>query len=149
MIRCFLIPGEAVGQARPRVTRHGTYTPAKSRKYKELVRQSYLEEYPDAEQMTGPIRMDCIISTGIPKSASRQKKMDMITGKLLPTKKPDIDNIEKAIQDALNGLAYEDDKQIIRHYADKQYSETPCVLVYLRQRGDMGYDNDNTMEGPF
>ena len=33
----------------------------------------------------------------------------MFKGEMLPTKKPDVDNIIKIILDSLNGLAYKDD----------------------------------------
>ena len=44
-------------------------------------------------------------------------------GNLNPTKKPDADNIGKVVLDALNGIAYEDDKQVIELRVSKQYSE--------------------------
>lgn len=44
----------------------------------------------------------------------------MINGYVFPTKKPDGDNIIKAILDALNGAAYRDDSQICRVYFDSQ-----------------------------
>ena len=50
---------------------------------------------------------------------------------LYPTIKPDISNVQKAIEDALNGLAYVDDKQIVWVEASKGYSERPCVNVVL------------------
>lgn len=68
----------------------------------------------------------------IPKSASKKKAYEMSSGKIVPTKKPDIDNIIKIVADALNGIAYYDDKQIISVYAKKAYSETPGVNVRIR-----------------
>lgn len=56
----------------------------------------------------------------------------MNMGKIFPTKKPDIDNVIKVIADALNGVAYDDDKQIIDVSARKVYSETPRVDVRIR-----------------
>lgn len=41
------------------------------------------------------------------------KKTAMLSGELLPTKKPDIDNIVKAVLDALNEVAYRDDTQVV------------------------------------
>lgn len=37
----FIVPTAAIGKARPRVTRHGTYTPRKTRDYEELVRHCF------------------------------------------------------------------------------------------------------------
>ena len=48
-----------------------------------------------------------------------------------PTKKPDIDNVIKIITDALNGIAYDDDAQIVSLSATKFYDENPHVDVRL------------------
>lgn len=55
----------------------------------------------------------------------------MLQGKILPTKKPDCDNIAKIICDALNGVAYKDDKQIVQLLVSKVYSVEPFVLVTI------------------
>ena len=47
----------------------------------------------------------------------------MINGDILPTKKPDADNILKIIADALNGIAYADDKQVVTAEVQKLYAE--------------------------
>ena len=46
----------------------------------------------------------------------------MLEGEILPLKKPDMDNIVKVVADALNGVAYQDDKQVILVSAKKAYS---------------------------
>lgn len=53
----------------------------------------------------------------------------MLSGELLPTKKPDIDNITKCVLDALNGIAYHDDSQIVRLTVEKFYAQQPRVEV--------------------
>ena len=53
----------------------------------------------------------------------------MIAGDIVPTKKPDFDNIQKIICDALNGVAYHDDSQIVKADIEKVYSTTPHVEV--------------------
>ena len=45
----------------------------------------------------------------------------MFKGEMLPTKKPDVDNIIKIILDSLNGLAYKDDAQIVARTCQKLY----------------------------
>ena len=47
-------------------------------------------------------------------------------------KKPDCDNIQKAVLDALNKLAYADDKQVVSSFVDKRYAkDEPYVLVTI------------------
>lgn len=48
-------------------------------------------------------------------------------------KKPDIDNVVKAVLDALNGVAYRDDTQVIELHVRKSYSEKPRVEVCIEK----------------
>lgn len=52
---------------------------------------------------------------------------------MIPTKKPDSDNIAKIICDSLNGIAYHDDSQIVELYICKSYSENPKVIVTIAE----------------
>ena len=69
----------------------------------------------------------------IPKSESKKRKKKMLANEILPTKMPDWDNIGKIITDALNGLAYEDDKQIVDGRVIKLHGEEPRVEVELEE----------------
>lgn len=57
----------------------------------------------------------------------------MLNGELLPAKKPDIDNIAKAVLDALNSVAYRDDTQIVELQIRKQYSEKPRLEICMEE----------------
>lgn len=71
----------------------------------------------------------------IPKSASEKKKQAMLEGKIRPTVKPDWDNIGKLIADALNGIAFDDDKSIVDGRVIKLYGEKPHVEILLKEVG--------------
>ena len=58
----------------------------------------------------------------------------MSFGLINPTKKPDLDNIAKAILDSLNGIAYKDDSQIVSLLISKKYSDRPRVEITLKER---------------
>lgn len=52
----FTVDGAPQGKARPRVTRHGTYTPAKTKEYEKSVQWSYMTQcqgamFPDVSLM--------------------------------------------------------------------------------------------------
>ena len=68
-----------------------------------------------------------------PKSISKKKREDMLTGKIWPAKKPDSDNIAKVVLDALNGIAYHDDTQIIKLSVTKAYKEEAYLSVTLME----------------
>lgn len=64
----------------------------------------------------------------------------MQDGYIRPTKKPDCDNIAKIICDALNGIAYYDDSQIVKIEVDKVYNETPGVDVVIEYQDNRRND---------
>lgn len=47
------------------------------------------------------------------------------------TTRPDIDKLARAILDALSGIIYEDDKQVIWLSAEKRYSENPGADISI------------------
>lgn len=117
----FIVPGKPQAKQRPRHTRGGhTYTPKETKLYEQKVRQCYQEQCPNT-WINGPITLSVIASFLPPKSRKRH----------YPTIKPDIDNIVKGISDALNGVAFEDDCQVIRLYAIKEYANVEQVKVTI------------------
>jgi len=126
------IPGNPVGKQRARVCRTGhAFTPAKTVNYEALVKQTFAAKYPDFVPMSGPVRM--ILSIWLMPSKETQRKIKKSIARIYPIIKPDADNILKIVADALSGLAFVDDKQIISVYAEKKYSLRPCVEVILAE----------------
>lgn len=135
MIR-LVIPGKPLGKQRPRVLRNGiTYTPKGTVNYETYIKQIFATEYKQYKPKEGPLKMKITAYFPIPESVSNIKKTDMERGNIRPTKKPDIDNIVKIIADALNGLAYLDDKQIVSCTVEKYYSSVPRVQVEIEEVG--------------
>lgn len=148
----FVIPAPPQGKARPRVVRmkNGasvSYTPDKTVAYEELVRQVYRSQNSFVFENDVPIQVSISALFPIPKSASRKKREDMLSGRILPTKKPDCDNIAKIICDALNGFAYYDDAQIVRCIVNKRYGPgAGSVEVVLREVTN--HESADTSGGP-
>lgn len=136
-VLAFDIPGQPIGQGRPKfstINGHArAYDPEKSRNYKAYIRMLATQAMKDRgfTMIEGPcvLRIDAYFE--VPKSKSKKFREAALSGLEYPTKKPDIDNIIKAIQDALNGLAYKDDALIVRLGVTKLYSEIPRVEVSL------------------
>lgn len=129
----FSVPGEPTGKGRPRMTKQGhTYTPQKTVEYENLVRQEYLRRYCDTKFEAGiPLDARIVAYYAIPKSASKKKRAMMLSGQIRPMKKPDGDNVVKSILDALNGVAYHDDAQVVDHMCRKFYAQYPRVTVKI------------------
>lgn len=135
----FEIPGSPIGQGRPKfstINGHAVaYDPEKSRNYKAYVKLLATQAMKDNgfNMIEGPCCLDIMAFFEVPKSKSKKFKERALLGLERPTKKPDIDNIVKALQDALNGLAYKDDSSIVFLSVAKCYSEVPRVEVILRE----------------
>lgn len=128
----FTIPGEPKGKARRVVTKKGqTYMPKETENYVAFVREIYY--FNKLPKLEGMIQVKINAYFKIPKSGSKKKKAKMASGEIRPTKKPDIDNILKMVTDALNELAYDDDKQIVSALVEKYYSQDPRVEVELKE----------------
>lgn len=131
----FTIHAAPVGKARPRVTRNGTFTPAKTREYEKLVRVEYGAQCGAQYFGDSPLAVSITAYYQIPKSASKRKREQMKSKIARPTVKPDADNVCKAVCDALNGVAWKDDAQITNLVFEKYYSEEPCVKVEIEEVG--------------
>ncbi len=129
----FEISGQPQGKARPRVTRYGTYTPSKTKAYQDLVRYSFSSQVDIDKPSDNPLIADIECFYKIPKNTSKKRRESMLSGDIKPVVKPDLDNVAKAILDALNGLAYKDDNQVIRLNISKHYGDMPKVIVRLSE----------------
>lgn len=131
----FSIAGEPMGKGRPQFSTYGGHitarTPQRTVEYENLVKMEYKAQaglqFPDDAMLS--VRIFAYMT--IPKSVSKKKRTAMLEGLIRPTKKPDHDNIGKIVCDALNGIAYRDDAQIVDSLVRKFYSDKPCVLVEI------------------
>lgn len=107
----FTVYGVPVGKGRPRFTKSGhTYTPDKTAAYEQLVQLCWRTQCRKGFARGVPIRAEIDAWFPVPASVSKKKKAAMEG--TYHTVRPDADNIAKAILDALNGLAYEDDSAV-------------------------------------
>lgn len=132
-MRYFSMRGVPVGKGRARVTRTGhAYTPQKTRDYESAVKLAYMEAVKDKPYEKGvPLILSLGCAYPIPKNDSRKKRAEKLCGTTKPTVKPDLSNVLKAVEDALNGIAYADDAQITELHVTKYYSEFPGIEVLI------------------
>lgn len=130
-----IIPGVPVGKGRPKFSTFNghavAYTPKLTVNYENLVKLAFQQSGETAFDRETQLRAEIIAYFPIPKSTSKKKRGEMESGLILPTKKPDTDNIAKAILDALNGIAYYDDAQICQLHVYKFYSAEPRTEVII------------------
>lgn len=135
----FVIPGKAQPKQRARTCRNKhtgrsiSFTPAETVNYENLVKFSFInaggEIIPE-----GAISLTIVCNMEIPASASKKKQALMASNEIMPTKKPDLDNIIKSIKDGLNKVAWKDDSQVVCISAIKRYNTgAPFTGVIVSQ----------------
>lgn len=130
----FNVPGEPRGKGRPRFSRAGhTYTDSETKAYENKIIAYYRKAHggtrlPD----TAFVSVDVIAYLPIPKSATKAQIAGMAGKTILPSRKPDVDNILKVVLDALNGVAYRDDARVHRTSCVKFYSAEPRLEVTIK-----------------
>jgi len=131
----FTVYGDPVAQGRPRATQQGgfikMYDPEKSKDYKDYVRLAASQHAPTA-LLEGPVGMMLTVYRSMPKSFSKIKVTEAEAGRLQPTSKPDIDNYLKGVKDALKGIIWKDDSQVVEVFAQKRYSAKPRIEVKIK-----------------
>lgn len=129
----FEVIGKPHGKARARVTKWGSYNPASNVMYTEKIHKAFKEQLPNYKLTEAPVMIEIKAIFEPVKSVRKRERAEMISGKIKPTKKPDIDNIAKSVLDGLNGLAYKDDNQVIGLVCDKMYGKVSKIIVTIME----------------
>lgn len=118
----FRVESRPVPKARPRVARGHAYTPKRTKDYEEIVRIAY--------KKAGGTKLEGAVFMRIGAVYKAPKKSLLYHNR---TKKPDLDNIAKAIMDGLNGIAYEDDAQVSVLQIEKLYGKEDYTIISVSE----------------
>ena len=135
MIYEFEVPGKIIGKGRPRLNSYTgvVYTPTKTKDYESLVEQYFLLKYPRFKTLEGRIKVSIIAYFSIPKATKKSDINEMLENNISPTKKPDIDNIVKAVLDSMNKFAFKDDNQITKLEVEKKYALEDKIYIKIEE----------------
>lgn len=125
----FFIPGIPVPKGRPRFSTFGgrmtTYTPKNTRVWEEYVKWQAIPHRPD-KPLEGPLIIKMIFEMPRPKS--------LLQKIFFHIKKPDIDNLQKSMIDALEKAAiFKNDSQFVFKISTKRYAEVTGVYVIIEE----------------
>lgn len=109
-----------------------SYTPAATRIAETTIAIAFRAAYPKTKPHQGPVEVAVTSVFQAPVSWPRWKRSLAQAGLWPCTNQRDVDNLAKCVADALNGLAYVDDRQIVSLLTEKQYGDAPRVMVTLR-----------------
>jgi Holliday junction resolvase RusA-like endonuclease len=118
----FFLEIKPVSKGRPRLGRSGTYTPKKTAQYEAMVKSLMAINLRGIQPTDKPIVMELVFNFKSPKSHKRK-------GIAPNTARPDIDNLAKAVLDALNGVVYLDDCQIHKITISKIWNDFDGVQI--------------------
>lgn len=132
-----VIPGEPCAQGRPRFARRGkfvqAYDPPKSRNWKATAQQHMRYALAGAAPLHGPLHCEVVAVFTCPSSDWRKGKPQP---RRWHAKRPDCENVVKAVLDSATGVVWLDDSQVSRVLAVKvigQQGEAPYVRIKVAQ----------------
>lgn len=129
-----ILAGNPRGKGRPRFVNRGafvsTYTDAKTRKYEDDLRKVAVAAMVGRAVLDEPLSVVVEAHMPVPDSWSRVKRAKALAGELMPTGKPDCDNIIKGV-DAFNAVVWRDDSLVVRLEFLKFYSASPKLVVRI------------------
>lgn len=126
------IPGELRGKGRPRFGKGRTYTPAATQNAEAWVRACAMQAVTGAP-LSGPIAVALHIGVAVPRSWPQKRRAQALAGLVWPTGRPDLDNQLKLVGDALNGIVWADDAQIVRAEVVRRYVEVPASVLTVTE----------------
>ena len=116
----FTVEGKPIPKGRPRFTKSGhVYTPGQTLTFENAVKRKAAGVMLTRQPFKGPVWVQVEAVMAPPKKLTRD----------YPSVRPDLDNIVKAVTDALNGICFDDDAQIISLRAWKIYGDRPETRV--------------------
>jgi Holliday junction resolvase RusA-like endonuclease len=138
IIQKFIIEGTPHGQGRPRACKRGkhagVYEAAEDAQYKRNVAAQIVARPPPYVGPKIPVFLEVTFYMPRPQehfSAKGPVKENFVN--LRPTVKPDLDNMLKAVKDAMTGIVWHDDSQVVSETVSKFYADTkPLIVIEVR-----------------
>jgi len=135
-----IIPGKPFGKERPRFAGHA-YTPRRTEVAERAIGWYYRTQAGNRVFRLPSITIVAVFEP--PKSAKKATRAAMLAGEIRPTVKPDWDNIGKLVCDALNGIAFNDDKDIVEAAVIKKYGKQCQTEIYIREAVEKPKGDEN------
>lgn len=117
----FKVIGQPQGKSRPRFVNGHAYTPKETKEYEANIGKAYIIAAKGYCFKDKPVSLKIVVYLRRTKSNKRE----------FATTKPDVDNIIKAVFDGLNGIAFDDDKQVVDITACKLYCDNINDIPYI------------------
>ena len=123
----FIIRGDAVPARMRTKTFNGKswgYESPNSANYRRAI-QAAAQQYAPTHLLTGPLSFTMREFRRRPKSLPKKERY--------PTKRPDLTNLTKGIEDTLTGIFWHDDAQIVEKHEWKRFGDPPRVEIEIEE----------------
>ena len=136
LVVTFTVDGDPVPKGRPRFARRGqfvqTYTDAKTIDYETQVAMKARHAIGSTKPLENALTVFLYLRYTVPASYSKKRREACLNGLEYP-KRIDIDNVYKSITDAMNGIVYLDDSQIVEAHIKKVYAEESGANIMVQE----------------
>lgn len=146
-----VLPGAPKGKGRPRFSTIGgfarAYTPKETRDYENALKAAGIAAMAGRPHLDEAVSVAIRAYVPVPDSWSQKKRAAALAHEIMPTSKPDLDNIEK-LTDGLNHhpprfkgdkekrpIIWRDDSQIVAKQSIKMYSDNPRLEIAVFRWG--------------
>ena len=133
----FQVEGDPKGKGRPRFSRVGSftkvYTDKQTLSYEAMIAFFAKQAMGVTDLLETPVSVFLYVRLPVPQSYSKKRREACLGGTEKPCKKPDIDNIAKTYLDAMNGVIFVDDTQVVDLHVKKLYSDKAGVDVMVME----------------
>jgi Holliday junction resolvase RusA-like endonuclease len=136
----FTVPGEPQGYGKLHINNYTRRQLTEAPPFRELL-ILYATQHAPKEIWTDAVVLDLLIFRSPPGGLAKQKRgpkfLDYLAERLRPLTKPTTDSYAHAVQDALEGIIWEHDGQVVDLRVRKYYSEHPRLVVRARRLADL------------
>lgn len=133
----FQVEGDPKGKGRPRFSTFGkftrVYTDKQTLDYEAVIKSCAVDAMGSTDPLETAVSVFLYVRLAVPQSYSKKRTEACLSGLEKPCKKPDIDNIAKTYLDAMNGVIFKDDTQVIDLHVKKVYSAVAGVNVMVME----------------
>lgn len=133
----FQVEGDPKGKGRPRFSTFGkftrVYTDKQTLDYEAVIKSYAAQAMGSTDPLETAVSVFLYVRLAVPQSYSKKRTEACLSGLEKPCKKPDIDNIAKTYLDAMNGVIFKDDTQVIDLHVKKVYSAFAGVNVMVME----------------
>lgn len=127
----FTVPGRPQVLHRHRTGKHGSYTTPEVKRAKEMIAAMARQAIRATgfKALSGPVSLRCVFVFAEPKSRTRAQRMAAGSHICTSQRCGDGDNLFKLVSDALNGVAYADDRQVAEAAFSKLWGRECKTIV--------------------